>query len=484
MEVYPFSLSKVRSSLGVVLIGLVLSGCGSRENRWVPTLDGGHYPADNTVDALSPSSHQTAASSTRPSEPGPKASLDQYIVYAALNNPQLRASFEQWKAAMEQVPQATALPDPRLTYRYFIEEVETRVGAQRQSVGLSQTFPWFGKLELRGDAASRQALAAYERYQASKLKLFYEVKFAYYEYYYLGKAIGVVRENLDLVIHLESVARARYRAAAASHPDVVRAQVELGKLSDQLSRLKELRAPLAARFNAAVNRPVDAALEFPEEIHRPRLAESADELLAQAKESNPRLRELKHQVDRSEIEVALACKEYYPDITLGLDYIDTAKSTGGRSPSDDGKDPLIAMVSVNIPLWYEKLDAGVRQARHRHRASLQSRSDYRNRLSSQLKMVLYLLGDAERKATLYHDTLLPKARESLKVNEAAFRAGKAGFLDLIDAQRVLLEFELAYERAVTDYAQRFAETEKLVGRDVAAERARDKQSNLTDGREK
>ncbi len=116
------------------------------------------------------------------------APLKDFLAYAALNNPQLEAAFNRWKAALEMVSQARTLPDPRFNYGYFIQEVETRVGPQEQRVGLSQMFPWFGKLKLRGEAALEGANAAQQQYEAAKLKLFDEVNQAYYELYYLGRA--------------------------------------------------------------------------------------------------------------------------------------------------------------------------------------------------------------------------------------------------------------------------------------------------------
>jgi hypothetical protein len=105
--------------------------------------------------------------------------LNNYLAYAALANPQLEAAFNRWKAALEMVTQAHTLPDPRFNYGYFIQEVETRVGPQEQRPGLSQMFPWFGKLKLRSEAAREGTNAALQQYEAAKLKLFDEVKWCY-----------------------------------------------------------------------------------------------------------------------------------------------------------------------------------------------------------------------------------------------------------------------------------------------------------------
>ncbi|MHC4639946.1 MAG: TolC family protein [Planctomycetota bacterium] len=192
--------------------------------------------------------------------------LQDYLPYAALNNAGLKAAFEQWKAAIEQVPQARALPDPRFTYGRFIEEVETRVGPQRNKFGITQMFPWFGKIEARTQAAGATAKAARQRYEAKKLKLFFEVKNTFYEYVYLAKAIEIARENLELIKDFEEVALTKYVGAAAGHPDIVRAQVELARLEDQLRTLEGLREPIVAQLNAVLNRKSSGLLPWPKKF--------------------------------------------------------------------------------------------------------------------------------------------------------------------------------------------------------------------------
>ncbi len=448
--------------LAVCAAGAALTAGCERQHAWEPNLGRAHLE-ERSLSSLSWEDDPAE----EPLELAEKPELSDYLTYAALNNPGLEAAFNQWKAALERVPQVKALPDPRFTYRYFIEEVETRVGAQRQAFELAQTFPWFGKLKLRGYAAFEASEAERQRYNAKKLKLFREVKDAYYEYYYLWRAINIVGENVRLIQTIERVLRTRYKAAVATHTEVIRAQVELGKLDDHLRTLKDLREPIVARLNAALNRSPNAPLPWPQAIEDVDVSVTDEELLAWLEHTNPEIRALDSEAARWKQEIKVAKKEYFPDVTLGVGYIDTANSTGGRRPSDDGKDPIIVMVSVNVPIWRDKLSAGVREARHRRLAAVHRKLDATNRLSAVLKFAAYGFRDANRKIDLYRDALLPKGRESLKATDASFRAGKASFTDLIDAQRILLEFELAYERALTNKAQRLAELESLTAQDFS-----------------
>jgi outer membrane protein TolC len=392
-----------------------------------------------------------------------ESTVNDYVQYAALNNPALAGAFNRWKADLQQIPQVTALPDPKFTYQYYIQQVETRVGAQRQAFSVAQTFPWLGKLQLRGDAAAQAANASHQRFRQEKLKLFYQVKDAYCEYYYLTRAIEITGQNAKLLEHIESVARIRYKTAAAGHPDIIRVQIELGKLADQVSTLDELRKPVAARLNAALNRPIDTALSPPRDLGGGKVDIDLAALDALLVKNNPELAALDRQIAAEKIKIELARKDYYPDVTLGMSYIDTATSTGGRSPSGDGDDPVIAMVSINLPIWREKLDAGLREARYRRISAVQARAGKLNSLKSQLRLIAYRYVDAQRKIALYRDTLLPKARQAMTGADAGYRTGKGSFLDLIDAQRVLLEFEITLHRAVANSAQRLAELEMVTG---------------------
>lgn len=393
------------------------------------------------------------------------STLQDYLAYAARNNPGLEAAFNRWKAALERVPQVKALPDPKFEYRYFIEEVETRVGPQRQSFGLMQAFPWFGKLELAGDVAGQAALATQQRYEAAKQKLFYEVKDAYYEYAYLAKAIEITQENITLVKHLESVALSRYQASAGGHPAVIRAQVEWGKLDDRKRTLEDLRKPLTARLNGALNRPARAPLPWPGPMTFESVDVNEESLLASLAMSNPELKAMAFEVSRNERSVRLARKNTRPGFSLGLSAIDTGNAVYG-TPPDSGKDPIVASLSMTIPLWQEKNKASVREAKLMHLMAQKAKKNAINTVSAQLQMAIFQFQDAQRKINLYGDTLLPKANESLKVTESAFRAGSGNFTDLIDAQRILLEFALAKERALAHYAQGQAKIEWLVGRPI------------------
>ena len=390
------------------------------------------------------------------------ATLSDYLVYGAMNNPELQAAFHRWKASLERIPQVRALPDPRFTYVYFIREVETRAGSQEQRASLSQLFPWFGKLDLRGDIAFKESEAERHRFEAAKYKLFFDIRKAYYEYYYLGQSIAVTEENLELLKYLEEIARARLRVANEAAKDLSKVQVELGKLDDRLKELRTMRPSLIAKLNESLNLPPETFLPFPRSIPHENIDLSDEVLIEWIRSKSPELKALKAKILGAKKAVKLAKKEYFPDITLGVESTDT-EDNGVKGFKDSGKDAYAASLSLNVPIWYKKYRAGEREAQER---LAYARKDYKSRANSlfaDLKRITFGLRDSERRISFYHDTLIPITEHSLLMTQQAYQFGEGEFLDVIDTQRSLLEFNLAYERALTDNALWLAELEKLVG---------------------
>ena len=405
--------------------------------------------------------------SQQPSDTNDLQVLSDYLRYASLNNAELRAKFEQWKAALEQIPQAGALSDPKFTYGYFIEEVETRVGPQQQKFGIMQVFPWFGKIQARTDVAAAKAQAAKQRYETTKLQLFRQVKVTFYEFAYLATAIDIAKQNLELLQHFEEVARIKYLTATAIHPDIIRVQVELAKLEDILKSLEQLREPTVAKLNSVLNRPIAAELVWPEKSQPPDVQLERKLIIQALKRANPELAELSWEIQAAKSSVRLAKKKFYPDIGVGLDWIQT---DGAVSPGvkGSGDDPVILMFSMNIPLWQGSYKAAEQQAKANVRKIQAQRTDVENKILSRVFEVLYDIEDSQRKTHLYGDVLVSKAQELVQASETAYKAGTIDFLSLIDAQRMLLKYELDYERVVTNNQQKLAELEMLIGKELSS----------------
>lgn len=443
----------VAAVLGTVwLAGCATAGDNSAHVRWADTYDA----QDRTLASPSATSDSTSSET-----------LEHLLRQAELANPGLRAAHDRWTAALEQVPQAKSLPDPKVSYAYFIEPVETRVGPQRQKFGVAQTIPLFGKLGLRADIALSTANAAGAKFEEARLALRFRVSSLWNDYYFLGRSIAVTEENFQLMTYLEGVALAQYTAGKTPHASVIRAQVELGKLEDRLRTLRDQQRPVLASLNAELNRAPTAPIAWPDSVVFQDLPQSVEALSEELLGSNPRLAALRFMVEKESAAATLAGRSPLPDLTIGAEYVDTDESAFPNVP-ESGKDAAIAKATISIPLWFGKYKAEKAQANARRSASEREFTHLRNQLVAELERVHFELRDAERRVELYALTLLPKAQQSLEVTEDAFTAGDVTFLDLVDAQRTLLEFELAHERALAGRATKYAHLMKLIGRDTAA----------------
>ncbi|MEM7310820.1 MAG: TolC family protein [Planctomycetota bacterium] len=390
------------------------------------------------------------------------STLVELVERALAVNPGLRAARERWIAACEELPQATSLPDPTLAARWFVEEVQTRVGPQEWSLGVRQQLPWFGTLDARGDVADGRAAAAGARHGAEFARVIADVKKAWADLFLLERSIETVRGNRDLLADMEDVARSRYGSGRGTYADVVRVQVELDKLSDRLRSLEGRRTSAGAHLNALLHRPPTAALPAPTSIDAERPLPPAEALRAELHASSPRLHALRLEADAAGSAVELTQLAQRPSWTVGLEYIATGEApVSGVSGSGD--DPLIASVQVDLPLRRARDRAEERQARALHRAAQGELERAENAEAAALEHQLYLARDGAERIALYRSTLVPRARQSYEVIATAFRAGEAGFLDLVEAERELLTLELSLESARTERARAVAELERLIG---------------------
>ncbi|OGX48092.1 MAG: hypothetical protein A2243_02720 [Omnitrophica WOR_2 bacterium RIFOXYA2_FULL_38_17] len=390
------------------------------------------------------------------------AKLEDYIRIGLKNNPGLRSEFYKWKSSFKKISKESSLSDPQFTY-----EVETRVVPQERTFSINQELPLPDKLWIRKSKAFKASEEAYYNFQKNQLELVYKITDVYYEYAYLSKAILLMEENIKLLKNFESVAQARYKSALAQNQDLLKVQVELGRLENDLYSLRDMQLPLVSRLNALLNLPKNNLLPWPNEsledaVMQERYKE-VDDLYDVLKEENPEILASSSKVEENKDALKLAKREYFPDLTVGVTQIDTGDALNS-STVDSGKDPLMVMFSVNVPIWFNRLNAGVQDAKASLNASENYLENKENELFSQLALVHYKLRDALRQSQLYKDALLPKASQALNATQSGYESGKVEFLSLIDAQRVLFNFQLAYYRFNANFHQRLSELQSLLGK--------------------
>ena len=396
-----------------------------------------------------------------PAEPG----LTDYLGYALVHNGNLAAALARQRAAAVGVDAVGVLPEPRFTWSEAIEPVETRVGPQERIFSLTQEIPWFGTLGLQREVVADRAAGAGARAEATALAVLLEARTAYHELDYLARALATAAGHLDLLVQVEAVARARYETGDGTYADVVKAQVEMAQLEDRLAGLRDLRGPLAAHFNAVLGRASDAPVSV---VTMPvsEVAAGLPELRERMLAANPELAVLAREAESQLKAGDLAGKRRFPGLSLGVNYVQIGAARTAGTP-DSGKDAAFATLGLSLPMWRGGYGADERAAEGRYRAAEHQRSDLARRLGARLERAVYEHRDAGRRVALYRDTLLPKARQSLAAARAAYEAGAAAFLDLVDAERVLLEFELAYRRAEADLMISVAAMDQLVAGPVA-----------------
>ena len=176
--------------------------------------------------------------------------------------------------------------------------------------------------------------------------------------------------------------------------------------------------------------------------------------------TSPALRVLSHRVEEAHRAVDLARTAGYPELVVGADYTFVGSRAGVAGSGDDA---LAVTLGLSLPVWRSTYRAEARGADARLHRAREEQQEAFNRLSSELEMSLYELRDAGRRVVLFRDSLVPKGEESVQALDTAYQSGDEGFLDLIDAQRVLLEFQLEAARAETDRAKALAVTERITG---------------------
>lgn len=390
------------------------------------------------------------------------ADLDLYLSFGLYEHAGLRASFARWQAALEQVDQVTTLPDPVLTFGQFLQTIETRTGPQERRYSIQQTIPWFGELEARGDVAAANAEVLWYEVLATRLEVERDITVAYHDYAYLGRATRITGEVLSLLRQLEPTVSQRIAGGNAGQEELLRLQVEIGRVENDLLSLEEVRRSMSARLAAAMQFEGQVLLPIPE-LEEPNDLPTLDSgsLVSRAIESSPSLRQVTEQVRRSELARDLAGFERYPDLTFGVDYFET--DTAIAPTPDSGDDPIALRISLNLPIWTARYDAAEKEAELRATSARQTLAHRRARLRADVEHATFELGDAARQLALYADSLLPRARESLRITRIAYASDRASLLDVIDSERALLEFETAYWRACRDQWQSRARLESLLG---------------------
>lgn len=388
--------------------------------------------------------------------------LDQYLETAAQNNPKLKAVFNEYLAALEEAPQVSSLPDPQLAFGYFIQPVETRVGAQRANLSVSQMFPWFGTLAAQKNVAVQKAKAKYEIFIDEKLKLFNDVKETYNNLYYINKAIVVTNENLQLLASFKQLAQINFEGGKSGFANVLKVEMEEQTLKNQLKHLQDKKAPLYARFRQLLNVENLNEVNFPEILWVEEIEMNTQRIYKTILAQNPDLKRLDFQSMAFEDQVKVAKKMGMPSFNVGMGYVNVAERIDMELP-DNGKDVfMFPQVGIKVPLYRKKYKAMEKEARLKKEAVDFQTENRKNELFTQLEKIHTEYLDAARRVDLY-DSLVDLSERTIELLQSEFTTGITDFQELLDMDRKLLNYSLELEKARAERNTYVYQIEYLMG---------------------
>ncbi len=400
-------------------------------------------------------------------------SLNAYTRVALEHSPELRAKFEEWHASTYRMAQVRRLPEPQISYTFFIQSVETRVGPQQHRIGVSQSFPWPTRLSSASDSASSMSRGAQQAYEAKALDVMRQVADSYWRLWLLERMRRVEREQQSLLEQLAASVRARVEVGQAGFADLGQINLALARRVDALSGLDERQRKLEAALirtlggdSAKIVRPL------PIDASPPRILEpvESDAALARAAELHPRVLAMSQMAQAQLQQAESVNADRYPSFTVGMDYIVTGEARMAGVP-DSGKDAVSATVGVKLPIWGSAYSAAEDEARARGAAYSAEQTARRNDLVAEVDQALSDVRDSIRRVRLYESTLVVEAGAVFEAVVGGYQAGTSTVSALLSAQRDLLELQVGLFQAQADHGLAWARLEAAVGGPVAGKPA-------------
>lgn len=435
---------------------------------------------------------------------------------AGENNPQVKASFHDYLAALEKVPQVGSLPNPELSIGIFLKPMERFMGNQQADVQLMQMFPWFGMLRTQKDEASMMAMAKYAEFLESKNILFYQVKNSWYQLYQLEAEIRIIEENLKILQTYERMALIRLKSSgsvavsggsamqksnsmgnssantsmgsmsggvntgsksatvdnasmgSATSPmvsgnssmgDVLRIRMEINDLENSRAQLIDNRFPLQAELNQLLNRNINEQISVIDNLEATVLSIDRNALLDSITENNPMLKMLDAEVEALEAQKKMARLEGLPMFGVGVNYIPfSPRMDAGMAMG--GENMLMPMVKLTIPIYRKKYSAMHKEAELKQQAMRYRRENTVNHLNTQWSVALRDLDDATRRTALYK-TQSELAQQTLNVLMTSYSTDGSDFEDVLKVQQQLLNYQLKMITSIVDQHLTMAMLENL-----------------------
>lgn len=374
--------------------------------------------------------------------------LEEYLEIAAKNNPEVKASYSKFEAALQKAPQVSSLPDPTLTMSAFGRMVETRLGAQEARFSLMQMFPWFGTLELKENTAVLMAEAKFQQFLESRESLFLKVKTAYSEIYELKKILELREENIEILESYRKLALNKFEAGSAPMVNVVKVDIKKDEAQTQIEIMEAQLETLKKQFNLLLNRETEAEVVMQDTLVNSELLPAISGAEELNFEDHPKVEMLEREVAAYENEKAVAQKEGFPMLGLGLDYVIISERTDAN-PAMNGQDAIMPMFSVSLPVFRKKYRAAKEEARLMAEASKQQKEAVINEMKSEAEMETFRLQKSQRLIELYERQINSSAQAN-KLLISGFSNANSDFEEVLQMNQDILMFQIEKVSAVTE----------------------------------
>jgi outer membrane protein TolC len=372
--------------------------------------------------------------------------LQSYIQEAEANNPEIQAFELRYNIAEEKVNEANWIPNTEVSAGYFVSEPETRVGAQRARIGVKQMLPWFGTITARENYATAMADAEYVDITIAKRKLALSVAQSYYRLYAIKAKQEVLDENIQLLETYERLALTSVEVGKASAVDVLRLQIRQNELQQQKEVLEEEFTAEQTAFNNLLNRESMMTVDVVPEMEIPQEDPFYNN---EALSLNPELlkyNKLYESVAQSEL---LNQRESLPMIGFGVDYLPVTERSDVNF-SDNGKDVLMPMVSVSIPIFNNRYKSISKQNELRQQEIETQREQRLNVLESAFAKAQSQRNQA-RIAYNTQERNLKQAQDAEEILVKNYETGTIDFNDVLDIQELQLKFQMNQIESVQMY---------------------------------
>lgn len=400
--------------------------------------------------------------SARADDAGSKLA-DRFLSEVLATNPGVESSRLEWEAIAQMPEVVASLPDPTVSYGYYFVPVQTRTGAMRQRFGVSQKIPFPGKLGTAKARSAADAQVAYWKFRAALRDVFALGRLLLADLYRADGAIDVLREQESLLRQTAESAKALVKTDQGTLANVIRADVAAEDLATRIAQIEAERSGVVARMAAlrGESEPGPAVTRY-SHPHLPELP-SLNVLMVRSMGSNQDLEAARSAVARDDLGIRAAALEYYPDITLGLDYSQIDASTVLPMTPQNGNDPIMGTISINVPIWWDKLGAQKRAAIARRGSSAARQTQLTADVSANVQSAYAMARSMREQRDRFAKEIIPGAEQAYQSTISAFSAGSASLTDLLDVQRAYLGAKLGLIDRTAGYLRAVADLERAIG---------------------